>query len=60
MKDWDFTATGTQHLFNTCNPPHGDTAAEDEYPGDGGLNTVKPFTFGSGVGGAPGNPLSFQ
>src|SRR6185295_15859587 len=30
------------------------------YPGDGGLNTVKPYTFKTGGGGFNGSPVTFQ
>ncbi len=34
-----------------------DTAAEDEYPGDGGYHTVKAYRFDDDFGGAPANKL---
>ena len=43
-----------------------DSPTEDEYPGDGGLNTVKPYNFVTGAtdtnekGGASGNAVSFK
>jgi len=39
---------------------YGDTAAVDEYPGDGGLNTYHSFTFGTTTGGASGKLVSIK
>lgn len=38
----------------------GDTNEQDEYPGDGGLHTVKSYTFGTTVGGAPNKLPAFR
>ncbi|MFH1823858.1 MAG: hypothetical protein ABH873_01355 [Candidatus Firestonebacteria bacterium] len=38
----------------------GDTAAQDEYPGDGGYQTVKSYIIGSGVAGGPNKNPSFS
>lgn len=38
----------------------GDTVAQDEYPGDGGLNAYKAFTFGTTTGGASGKKVSVK
>jgi hypothetical protein len=38
----------------------GDTAAQDEYPGDGGLHTSKAFTFGTVTGGSSGKRISID
>lgn len=40
--------------------PQGDTAAQDEYPGDGGYHTVKPFDFSVGGGGFNSKPVMFE
>ena len=37
-----------------------DTSATDEYPGDNGLHTVKPFDFSVGGGGYSSNKVTFQ
>ncbi|MCX5777468.1 MAG: hypothetical protein NTX32_07610 [Candidatus Firestonebacteria bacterium] len=39
---------------------HADTADDDEYPGDGGYHTVKPYTFGETDGGAPNKLPAFR
>jgi hypothetical protein len=41
-------------------PGFGDTSAQDEYPGDGGLNTAKPYNLATGGGGFNGDPVSFK
>jgi len=47
MKDWNYDAAGA-HPGACGGGPHGDTAAEDEYPGDAGYHTVSPYNFKTG------------
>jgi hypothetical protein len=62
---WNFYAPPGSHDSGTCNPPHGDTDALHEYPGDGGYHTSEPFNFKNGCithnnSDFSGESLSFQ
>ncbi|MCB4756714.1 MAG: hypothetical protein LHV69_06735 [Elusimicrobia bacterium] len=60
--------TGTQEYQRNCPirkdatgaSAFGDTVAQDEFPGDGGLATYKSFTFGTTSGGAGGKRVSVK
>jgi len=46
MTGWTYEPDGTHPT--SCDGPHGDTAAVDEYPGDAGYHTVGPYNFKTG------------
>lgn len=46
MSTWTYAADGVHP--GTCDGPHGDTDAVDEYPGDAGYRTVSPYNFKTG------------
>ena len=64
MDTWNFYAPPGSHP-GSCNPPHGDTDALHEYPGDGGYHISEPFNFKDGCithgnSDFSGESLSFQ
>ena len=68
---WNYTADPGSHPL-TCKPPHGDSDAPDEYPGDAGFHKTDHFNVITGripegqvvgngqMGGAPPQPLKFK
>lgn len=66
MTAWTYEPDGTHP--GTCDGPHGDTDAVDEYPGDAGYRIVSPYNFKTGrvatghtgLAGGTGKELSFK
>jgi len=66
MSTWTYQPDGVHP--GSCDGPHGDTAAVDEYPGDAGYHVVSPYNFKTGriatghLGGAggTGKELSYK
>lgn len=49
-----------EYQLDCPNAVGADTAATNEYPGDGGYHTVTSFNFGTGGGGAAGVDVTFK
>jgi len=49
-----------EYVKDTPTTSAGDTAAQNEYPGDGGYHTVKAYTIGSGLYGGGNKNVAFK